>query len=124
MNVKEKYFSFEGRIGRRIFWFYYVLPVMFFSALIQVSINYYEGNGLVAFLLFFVNIMLFISMMAGFVKRLHDRDKSAWWLLLVYIPVIGTIYWFIDLGLLQGVNKINKYGSPAAPNNNQDIIDA
>ena len=99
MNIKNTYFNFEGRIGRQRFWLYYVLPIMILSALLQTSAEYY-GNILVNIGLFLINILLLICMASGFVKRLHDRGKSAWWLILCFIPVIGTIYWVIDLGIL------------------------
>lgn len=122
MDIKNIYFNFKGRIGRQRFWLYYILPIMFMSGLLQASMDYYDDNSIVVFLLFAINILLMIAMAAGFVKRLHDRDKSAWWLILIFIPIIGTIYWIIDLGLFKGVNKINEYGSPDVPEDG--VIDA
>ena len=121
MNIKQTYFNFKGRIGRQTFWLYFVLPVMFLSGLLQVSAEYYT-NEMVDYLLFAINILLMVTLVCGYVKRLHDRGKSAWWLILVFIPVIGTIYWIIDLGILRGEGKVNKYGSPAVPP--KGVIDA
>lgn len=122
MNLRDTYFNFKGRIGRRTFWLYYVLPVFALSALLQTSAEYYE-NQMVDVALFVINIVLMVAMLAGFVKRLHDRDKSAWWLILVFVPVIGTIYWIVDLGLFKGVDKSNEYGSPAVLED-KSVIDA
>jgi uncharacterized membrane protein YhaH (DUF805 family) len=41
------------------------------------------------------------------VRRLHDLDRSGWWLLLAFIPVIGEIIliiWFCTKGTL-GSNR-------------------
>jgi uncharacterized membrane protein YhaH (DUF805 family) len=79
-----------------------------------------------------VFIVLFISGLAVSAKRLHDRDKSAWWILPYYfgpgiISAIGeyagaaklvftvlslllSLWVIIDLGFLRGTSGPNKYG--------------
>lgn len=44
------------------------------------------------------------------VKRLHDRDRSGFWLLLLLIPVLGPVWAFIELGFLNGTVGSNRYG--------------
>lgn len=44
------------------------------------------------------------------VKRLHDRGKSGWFLLLLLIPIIGPIWLFIEIGFLPGKAGENRYG--------------
>jgi uncharacterized membrane protein YhaH (DUF805 family) len=121
IDIKQIYFTFDGRIGRQTFWLYHVIPFFLLSGLLQTSAEYYTDK-LVIYALFAINILLMIGMIAGFVKRLHDRGKSAWWLILILIPVIGIIYWIIDLGILRGEDKANEYGSPAVPP--KGVIDA
>ena len=121
-DLKNTYFNFRGRIGRQQFWLFYVLPMFFLSGLMQASVDFYEFNPVVQFILFFINIIFIICLIAGYIKRLHDRGKSAWWLLLILIPVIGTIYWIIDLGILKGEDEPNRYGPPAVTN--KDVINA
>ncbi len=44
------------------------------------------------------------------VRRLHDLDKSGWWLLLCLIPIIGflvLLFWFIQ----QGTRGQNRFGA-------------
>lgn len=121
MDIKNTYFNFQGRIGRQIFWLYFVLPVFFLSAILQISVEN-QTSFLIIIPAFIVNIVLVVMLLAGFVKRLHDRGKSAWWLILIFIPIIGTIYWIIDLGILRGEDITNEYGSPAVPP--KGVIDA
>ena len=50
-----------------------------------------------------VNIGLFIGGIALGAKRLHDRDKSAWWLLLFYVVPsalvgVGALMFFYGIG--------------------------
>lgn len=48
--------------------------------------------------------------MAVSIKRAHDRGQSGWWLLLTLIPVIGMIWWLVNLGILEGETGPNRYG--------------
>lgn len=44
------------------------------------------------------------------VQRAHDRGKSGWWLLLTIVPLVGAIWWLVDLGILEGNKGPNKFG--------------
>jgi uncharacterized membrane protein YhaH (DUF805 family) len=44
------------------------------------------------------------------IKRCHDRGKSAWWCLLLIIPIVGLIWAIVDLGILAGTQGANEYG--------------
>jgi uncharacterized membrane protein YhaH (DUF805 family) len=48
--------------------------------------------------------------LAGGVKRAHDRGKSGWWMLLTLIPLVGFIWWLVDLGILEGEKGDNRFG--------------
>ena len=54
--------------------------------------------------------MLWISV-AVQCKRWHDRDKSGWWFLINFIPIIGPLWAFIELGCLRGTMGPNLYGA-------------
>jgi uncharacterized membrane protein YhaH (DUF805 family) len=43
-------------------------------------------------------------------KRLHDREQSAWWLLLVVIPVAGPVLLCAWLLLGRGTRGDNRFG--------------
>jgi uncharacterized membrane protein YhaH (DUF805 family) len=139
-------FSFQGRIGRGQFWlavgvwvgfavavfgltwlFVYafdIRPSLSFSALVQAA----------------VFIPIVYSAIATGIKRLHDRGKHHWWLLVFYLgPLIGLalpsylgdgrimsvislagfvlLLWaFVELGCLRGSIGANPYGpDPVAP---------
>jgi uncharacterized membrane protein YhaH (DUF805 family) len=48
-------------------------------------------------------------------KRCHDRDKSAWWILMGMVPYIGPLWAFIELGCLEGYHGRNQYGPDPLP---------
>jgi hypothetical protein len=43
-------------------------------------------------------------------KRWHDRNKSALWILINFVPIIGPVWALIENGLLEGEKEKNKYG--------------
>jgi Protein of unknown function (DUF805) len=65
--------------------------------------------------MFVLELLVFALFLAwmGFcitVKRYHDRGKSGWWYLLQFIPIIGPIWAFIELGFCSGDDGDNDYG--------------
>ena len=133
MNFTELYFSPSGRIDRSTYWLYGVLllnvmwvPVLLISLLLTFVIESplfgILGFGLLLIILFPIYLW---NVFAINVKRLHDRDKSAWWVLLwvaiaslggaltVGIVALAVAIWiFVELGLLEGTPGENRYDEP------------
>ena len=79
---------FSGRTRRFDFW----VPVII-NALIGIVLSLFGPFGK-TFLMAF-NVVAFVPSLANEVRRLHDIGKSAWWMLLYFVPVIGWILLFI-----------------------------
>lgn len=82
MNEKlRQRFSFHGRVSRKFYWLA-VLAVVAADIVSDLLIVVMQGRGrlllwlLVALSLSGLGLFLFVG-----VKRLHDRDKSAWWIM-------------------------------------------
>jgi uncharacterized membrane protein YhaH (DUF805 family) len=43
-------------------------------------------------------------------KRCHDRGRSGWFQLIGLIPLLGALWLFVDLGLLEGNEGENRFG--------------
>lgn len=54
-------------------------------------------------------LALIIPGIAVAVRRLHDQDKPGWWLLLVFVPIIGAIVLLVFM-FLEGTKGDNQYG--------------
>ena len=88
MNVGSLLISFRGRISRGKYLVASLVYLMVIAAMYAIGIALDAGLGYVMLSLI-VYFILFISALAIAAKRLHDRDKSAWWLLLFYVvPVL------------------------------------
>ena len=72
----NKYFDFETRSSRKEFWYWQLFRILMF-----LSITYLESLGLSG-LLFISNFIFLIPEIAVSIRRLHDINKSGWWILL------------------------------------------
>lgn len=101
-DALAKYAVFTGRAQRREFWMYLlVLPGMLVAAsvvdLLVGTFNADSGYGLVGALLVLGSV---IPTLAVGARRLHDTDRSAWWLLAALVPlgVVVLIFMWLDDG--------------------------
>jgi uncharacterized membrane protein YhaH (DUF805 family) len=95
MRRLSSYFSFQGRSNRQRYWVTGITIFMlyFLAALIVGALAELPMLAILGGLLFLVLIR--VSLVAGLAngaRRLHDRGKSAWWLLLfVGLPTLLSI---------------------------------
>ena len=99
-----KYAVFSGRATRREFWWWYLL---IFSLYFLTGWFVDTELGSIGPLL--VLIIMGIPNLAVTTRRLHDVGSSGWWVLLVYVPIIGLIYFLFSL-TEDGNKGPNKYG--------------
>ncbi|MGE0237498.1 MAG: DUF805 domain-containing protein [Parvibaculaceae bacterium] len=126
MNILAVLFSFGGRIGRAQYWLGYFVQLAL-AALAWMCVLTGQQNQNIALLLVPIALAPVVLWMALAVmaKRYHDRDKSAWWILIALVPIVGAIWQLIELGLLRGTEGANDYGpDPAHSFNVADDIDA
>jgi len=98
MNWQSLFFSFRGRISRAKFW---LACLIFFGIGVVLALIGLVAGGSMVFEGFsaLINLAMFVAGLAVAAKRLHDRDRSAWWLVLFYFgPALfavigGGIMW-------------------------------
>lgn len=112
----QNIFNFSGTANRRDYWWpiiiNHVLGFLIICALQRFlghSINdiYTWGDWTVNFLVMVVTFCVWLATLSLQFRRLHDTNRSAWWILILLIPIIGEI-WFFILMVLPG--KPNRYG--------------
>lgn len=107
-------FSFEGRIPRRAYWLAILLASFGYTFAFVCSLHVLEGNeqAVAPKIVFLVSFVLYVWInLAANAKRWHDRDKSAAWLLIGIVPIIGGLWQFVELGFLPGTPGRNRYGA-------------
>ena len=134
-----KYLSFRGRSNRARFWLtaMAIWAIMFVGAVVSVGLT--GLSPFLAVLFLPVYLAAIVGSLANGARRLHDRGKSAWWLLLfVGLPVLLlmpaeiakgagpeaaafpalfallslpiSIWAFVEMGCLKGSTGPNRYG--------------
>ena len=111
--VLENYANFNGRARRAEYW-NFVLVNLIISILLMV-IDSVIGIQVLSGI---YSLGLLIPSIAAAVRRLHDLDKSGWFLLLAFIPLVNI--WLIVLLASEGTRGPNQYG--ADPKNQFDEI--
>lgn len=110
-SVFTKYATFSGRAPRSEFWWFWLLNLIVGVALDGSGAR--AGNGMhmgaPSVLGIVWHLAVFIPMLAVSVRRLHDIDRTGWWLLLWLIPVIGWIVIFV-FHVLPGTAGQNRFG--------------
>jgi uncharacterized membrane protein YhaH (DUF805 family) len=114
-------FGFQGRTNRAKFWLValaiFIVEAILFAMLgsnIAMSDDPQEalarmGPVTSIVLLLFGILVTWISIAVG-IKRFHDRNKSGVWVLIIFVPVIGSLWYLIECGFLKGTTGPNNYG--------------
>lgn len=116
LTRSEILFSFKGRIGRQTYWLNYLGMMLVFVMIYIALLALIDGNaesplfGIVSLLLYIPVIWISLALA---VKRWHDRNKSGWWVLINFVPLIGPIWSLIENGCLAGDTESNNYGAPS-----------
>ena len=131
MNMQALFFSAQGRINRKPYWMgllmllgFEIVASLVLGAVIGMSgagtvqldgstamtggSMVVMGLGAIVYL-----VVLVMSLMLA-VKRVHDRDRSGWFLLLALLPLLN-IWVFIEVGFLPGTPGPNRFGPDPLP---------
>ena len=95
INVLKNYANFTGRARRMEYWmftlfnFIFAMVALFLDRMLGLSFHT-EGNILgYGFIYTLYGLVTFIPGFAVFARRLHDAGKSAWFIFIALIPIIG-----------------------------------
>ena len=108
----KKYAVFSGRSRRKEYW-YFVL----FTVLISITLSIidgltgtYESSAGVGLLSGIFGLAMLIPSIAVSVRRLHDIDRTGWWVLISLVPLIGWIVLLV-FHVQDSTLGSNRYGS-------------
>jgi uncharacterized membrane protein YhaH (DUF805 family) len=112
---KQFYLSAQGRVNRKQFWLWLVLPCTVISVvlvLLDLALGTYDAKDGVGLLSSIFSLVVIVPAILVYIKRWHDRDKSGWWMLIVLIPLVGALWFLVELGFLPGTPGPNRFGAP------------
>lgn len=113
--LTKKYIEFQGRASRSEFFRYNlmislcltIIPII--MGIIKLVSNNIMTVIVLYILLGIIDLALILPGLAIAVRRLHDTNKSGWFFLINFIPIVGPI-WFLILMLTKGDTYTNNYG--------------
>ncbi len=110
VEVLKKYAVFTGRASRTEYWMFFL-----FNLIIVLAIGIVERIlGIPAVLGIIYGLAVLVPGIAVGVRRMHDTDRTGWWLLIGFVPVIGAIVVIVFLAQASTPGD-NQYGAtPAA----------
>lgn len=97
-----KYVDFSGRASRSEYWWFYL-----FTVLLSWGAMIVDSSGIISSI---VNLAFMLPSLAAAARRLHDTNRSGWWML-ISLTIIGLIPLIIWLATAGG-RETNQYGEP------------
>ncbi|MBV8489311.1 MAG: DUF805 domain-containing protein [Candidatus Eremiobacteraeota bacterium] len=114
LSVLKNYTGFHGRARRAEFWWFTLFNIIIIAVLELVGslIGGMTGSGngpvVAGALAGIYSLAVLLPTIAVSIRRLHDTDKSGWWILLNFVP-FGAIVLLIFY-ILDGTPGPNQYG--------------
>lgn len=125
--MKKLLLTHDGRINRAKFWLaalYYIIIAIVVGVVFTVlwtvfpgevdedGTYHVEGIAALPYVVLGIGYVAF-SIWSGIcvgIKRYHDHGKSGWWVLIQLVPLIGSLWYFIEAGCLRGTVGDNRFG--------------
>lgn len=110
LAVLKNYVGFSGRARRKEYWMFTLFNVIFSFILGVVDGIVFGGgeNSIGVFGLIY-SLAVFLPSLAVSARRLHDIDRTAWWLLLCLVPIVGWLVLLV-FAMLEGSKGDNRFG--------------
>lgn len=106
VEVLKKYAVFEGRARRKEYWMF-----VLFHVIVSIALALLANVASILGILYILYILAtLVPAIAVTVRRLHDTDKSGWFVLIAFIPFVGGLILLV-LNILEGTKGPNKFGA-------------
>jgi uncharacterized membrane protein YhaH (DUF805 family) len=115
-GVKQAFsngFVYRGRASRSAYWWFVLFEVIatVVLELLIVIPAATHSSAIVGLFLIIVSIAMIYVALVGLaltIRRLHDIDRSGWWVLIGLVPIVGGIVLLI-FSLLEGTPGPNRF---------------
>jgi uncharacterized membrane protein YhaH (DUF805 family) len=95
LQVLRSYTQFDGRSRRSEYWYFFL-----FNLIVAIVLGFADsvlrrivGFGMLGMI---YSLAIVVPGIAVSIRRLHDTDRSGWWLLLAIVPIVGLVLiWFM-----------------------------
>lgn len=111
-SVFGNYANFSGRARRSEYW-YWSLATIIAVVVLEVIASASRSVGMVLLAIYWLATV--VPGLAVSVRRLHDTNRSGWWILLSLVPLVGAIVLLVFM-CSDSTSGSNQYG--ASPKDN------
>ncbi|MBQ4405278.1 MAG: DUF805 domain-containing protein [Selenomonadaceae bacterium] len=121
MELLNKIYTTEGRLNRLSFLKYQVIWTLISAVVVFILAfigGFLSGDPQSVLVTVPTGIWSFISGIGSImisIRRLHDLNKSGWWLLLFLIPLVD-IFFLVYIFVIPGTGGRNRYGADPSQN--------
>ncbi|HEX5994996.1 MAG TPA: DUF805 domain-containing protein [Jiangellales bacterium] len=112
-SVLTQYVGFKGRARRSEYWWFALFTVLvgivaaILDSVLGTAFGSDGSTGVIGILL---NLALLLPTLAVAVRRLHDTDRSGWWLLIALVPIVGAIVLLVFF-VMDSTPGTNRFGA-------------
>jgi uncharacterized membrane protein YhaH (DUF805 family) len=105
----NKYVTFSGRAARSEYWYWTLFAII--ADIVAAIVNAFVALGFVGLV---VSLALLLPSIAVAIRRLHDLDRTGWWLLLAFTGIGAIVLLVWDC--MKGTTGSNRFGAdPLGP---------
>ncbi len=117
----KKFLTIQGRASRSEFWWFWLFCMIMNLFLSVVALTFYKlaytGNSslityyeIASTIPGIWSLVIILPITCAYIRRLHDIGTSGWWALIIFIPLIGWIGFFV-IGCTKGEEGKNRFGA-------------
>ena len=112
LHVLKNYATFSGRARRKEYWMFFLISALIsiVLTLLDILLGTYSVEYEAGLFSGLYSLLILIPSIAVVVRRLHDSDRSGWWILISLIPLIGVIVLFV-FTCLDSQPGTNRFGA-------------
>ena len=103
INVFKKCTQFTGRASRSEYWLFFLMNIV-----VSIIAGVIDGITGIPILGLLYMLAALLPGLAVTIRRLHDTDRSGWWLLIGLIPLVGLV--LLVFMIMEGTKGPNKFG--------------
>lgn len=95
----RKYAIFSGRAQRMEFWFFVLvyLLILFALAVVDGMLGLFDSGGDAGLFSSLFALSMVLPWLAVCARRLHDTGRSGWWMLVSFVPLVGSLVLLVFL---------------------------
>lgn len=112
LYVLKNYATFSGRARRKEYWMFFLFNVLISLGLgvLDIVAGTYSVEYETGFFSALYSLLVLIPSIAVSVRRLHDTNRSGWWVVISLIPIIGVLVLFV-FTCLDSQPGTNRFGA-------------